>query len=817
MGATGEQSIAEELSAKQREISVAEFFRQNKQMLGFGSQARAMVTAVKEGVDNAIDAAEDAGILPYVRVTIEQADEGYYKVTIADNGPGITKENVPKVFGKLLYGSRFAKRVQRRGQQGIGISAAVLYGQNTTGRPANITSKVREKDQAEHFKVGIDTDNNEPKIQSSQETTWDEEFESGTSITVFLEANFRARKSLHKYIKRTAIVNPHATVEIHEPELDAKYERTVEELPDQPTEIDPHPHGIEFGTLRSMIDVTDSHSISGFLQSEFTRVGQTTAEKIVTVFIDNQFGRYSSFTPPQTDTKIPVEDVSQTAGQGRLSDFSSEDGVTFTEHIKNCINRKPEKVKQSFADNLVTDITASDSASYQKINGLVEQTANEIVNETDTTLGSTVKNKVIQGAWEYITTTRYETYRQIISDCVSERKSDQDVNKFTTELINTLDSSTTDRKYQFTRSALQKHISTAATEVDSEINATFGETTREKILDSIWETMDSDNRDPPLIREVNDNREFAETLHESMQQVDVMAPPSHCLSPIGANEMEKGLMKVYDCDFYSGASRSANSHNGEPFLVEAGIAYGGELESNSDISILRFANRVPLVYQQGACLTTQVISNIKWNNYKLSDKGGGLPQGPVAISVHVASTNVPFTSESKDAVATVDIISKEIERAVREVARDLKSYLDKEESRKERREKNNTVSELLPRFSEKIATITGKQTVETNESIAKIMNNVFVDTSSLMNSDKTGAVIRNHTSSNQSITISLTVTDSPTESNIGDWEINNEENTLSQTISVDKDSQTKIHPPESLDITNVTIQGIQNGKVTINS
>lgn len=815
MGATEEQSIAEELSAKQREISVAEFFEQNKQMLGFGSEARAMVTAVKEGVDNAIDAAEDAGILPYVRVTIDQTDEGHYKITITDNGPGITKENVPKVFGKLLYGSRFAKRVQRRGQQGIGISAAVLYGQHTTGRPSSVTSKVFEHDHAQHFEVGIDTDNNEPKIQNSSETEWNEEFDSGTRITIYLEANFRARKSLHKYIRHTAIVNPHATVEIHEPELNEKYERTVEQLPEQPTEIDPHPHGIEFGTLRSMIDITDSHSISGFLQSEFTRVGKTTAENIVDCFIDNQFGRYSVFEPPQTNIKRKL-DISETVGsQGTISDFSSsEGGVTFSEHIESSINRKPERVKESLTEVVISDVESEDLVSCQLIEDIVHSNSDEIEDEIDATIGSTVRDNVVHATWEYVKITRGRTYKQIVSDCVTEQKSEADVNEFVSELVSLVDSASTDDMYQFTKNLLEKQITTAAENIDS----TFGETAQQNILDEIWEDMESDDRDPPLIREISNKREYAEKLHDSMKQVDVMAPPSHCLSPIGAEEMQEGLKKVYDCEFYSGSSRTANAHNGEPFLVEAGIAYGGELESNSDISLLRFANRVPLVYKQGGCLTTNVISDINWNNYKLSDKGSGLPQGPVAISVHVASTNVPFTSESKDAVATVDIISDEIERAVREVARELKSHLKKEQSRKERKKKNDTVSQLLPEFSEKIANIAGKSAVDTEKSVAKIMNNIFINVSPSQTNDRTVIQLHNHTSKNETVTIDITTSEPVSDISIDKWQLKNDDNKKIQcTYEISKNEQAELKIPPQAGFSDITITGVPSEKITLKS
>jgi DNA topoisomerase-6 subunit B len=814
---TEEQSIAEELSAKQREISVAEFFEQNRQMLGFGSQARAMVTAVKEGVDNAIDAAEDAGILPYVRVSIEQTEEGYYQINITDNGPGITEENVPKVFGKLLYGSRFAKRVQRRGQQGIGISAAVLYSQHTTGMSAKVTSKVLEKDNAEYFEVGIDTDSNEPEVQKSQETTWDEEFDSGTSITLHLEANFRARKALHKYIRHTAIVNPHATVEIHEPQLNETYDRTVEELPEQPTEIDPHPHGIEFGTLRSMLDVTDSHSISGFVQSEFTRVGKTTADKIIRQFIDIHKGRYCAFHPPSPNQEIDSNALDTNTAQGQLSDFSSDNGETLNEYVKSHVNRKPQRVKDKLATKISDSITNEELVSYQLVRSIVTDVATTVENNTGTTLGETVQEKVITATWNYVKSTRKRTYNELITNCVSERKSQKDIETFSTKFITLLDNKTTDETYQFTHDELQTIVETTSKKIDSEISSTFGEKAQQNIVTAIWESTDPDSSDPPLIRQIATDRNLAESLHEAMQAVDVIAPPSDCLSPIGAEEMKKGLMKVYDCDFYAGASRSAASYSGEPFLVEAGIAYGGELESNSDISLLRFANRVPLVYQQGACLTTDVISDINWNNYKLSDKGGGLPQGPVAISVHVASTNVPFTSESKDAVATVDVIAEEIERAIREVARELKSHLKKEQDRKERREKNNTVSQLLPHFSDKISSITGRETPRTNKSIAKIMNNLFLSTTH-DDDDTTLLTLQNNSPTNETLTIYITTSNTGEDITTDHWSKSDESTDEKYTeIQINTDEVKQIPIGKQVTVTNISTANIPEEKITLDT
>ena len=245
------ETTARELAEGQRSISIAEFFEKNKQMLGFDSDAKALVTAVKEACDNALDATEEAGILPDVYVEIE--DQGdYYRLVIEDNGPGITKEQVPKVFGKLLYGSRFHAREQNRGQQGIGISAAVLYAQLTSGKPARITSKTENGGDARYFELTIDTDTNEPEIDVDEAASW--ERPHGTRIELEMEANMRARQQLQDYIKYTAVVNPHARIEFHEPADSFKFERATDELPPETEEIRPHPHGVELGTLLKMLE-----------------------------------------------------------------------------------------------------------------------------------------------------------------------------------------------------------------------------------------------------------------------------------------------------------------------------------------------------------------------------------------------------------------------------------------------------------------------------------------------------------------------------------------------------------------------------------
>src|SRR6056297_2757894 len=372
-----DEGIAEELAKGQREISIAEFFEKNKHMLGFDSGARGLVTAVKEAVDNALDATEEAGIKPDISIEIRESGD-YYTLVVEDNGPGITKEQIPKIFGKLLYGSRFHAREQSRGQQGIGISAAVLYSQLTSGKPAKVTSRTQGDEQAEYFELIIDTDTNEPEIRASESTTWDRTH--GTRIELEMEANMRARQQLHDYIKHTAVVNPHARIELREPGLDGplKFERGTDQLPAETSEIRPHPHGVELGTLLKMLAATESYSISGFLQEEFTRVGKKTASKVLDAFRDRHYGREISWPTPTHTVDI---------------------AAAITEAVSN----KGAEATDSFASEIESVLSSRDRTAHFELREIVDTIAESVAADTGRTFGSTVRQKAVTAAWGELT------------------------------------------------------------------------------------------------------------------------------------------------------------------------------------------------------------------------------------------------------------------------------------------------------------------------------------------------------------------------------------------------------------------------------
>src|SRR5215467_244414 len=211
------RATAEQMAAKQREISISEFFTKNRHLLGFDSPSKALLTAVKEAVDNSLDACEEGGILPDILVEIRELSEDRFVMAVEDNGPGIVKAQIPKIFGKLLYGSKFHRLKQSRGQQGIGISAAAMYGQITTGKPIRVTSRVGKGKAAHVFEIQLDTRKNEPVVTHDETLTeWHQEH--GTRVELEILANWQqGQRFVNRYVEHTALANPHATIHYTRP------------------------------------------------------------------------------------------------------------------------------------------------------------------------------------------------------------------------------------------------------------------------------------------------------------------------------------------------------------------------------------------------------------------------------------------------------------------------------------------------------------------------------------------------------------------------------------------------------------------------
>ena len=228
-------------------------------------------------------------------------------------------------------------------------------------------------------------------------------------------------------------------------------------------------------------------------------------------------------------------------------------------------------------------------------------------------------------------------------------------------------------------------------------------------------------------------REQLLNLLKAFKKVKIMSPPTNCLSPIGETLIRRSLKhetQEISPEFIVTTSRPPSVFSGNPFQVEAGIVYGGNLPKDTPVKILRFANRVPLLYQQGDCVSTAAISSIDWRRYGLEQKGGkGIPVGPAIFLVHVASTHVPFTSESKEAVADIPEIENEIKLAFRECARKMQRHLTKKAKRAKTREKFDLITKILPELARKTSLILNKPVPPLDEVITKIMDVVWIEDS----------------------------------------------------------------------------------------
>ncbi len=274
--------MAHKLESKQQEISVTEFFEKNKQILGFDSRSKSLLMGIKEAVDNSLDNCEEANILPEVTVRIERLNDEDYRVSIEDNGTGITHKAMPNVFGRLLYGSRFHALRQSRGQQGIGISATIMYGNITTGKPAHAMSKIEGADEvAWQMDIFIDTKTNRPVITNDKAFTWEGK-EHGTRIEYTTKGRYiSGKQSIFEYLKETAIVNPHALITFYDPDgTKTVFERATDIMPPRPKEIKPHPEGMEIGDLFKYAGNTQQKTMKAMLKNDFSRITDRLANEI---------------------------------------------------------------------------------------------------------------------------------------------------------------------------------------------------------------------------------------------------------------------------------------------------------------------------------------------------------------------------------------------------------------------------------------------------------------------------------------------------------------------------------------------------------
>jgi DNA topoisomerase-6 subunit B len=537
------RATAESMATQQREISVSEFFTKNRHLLGFDNPAKALLTTVKEAVDNSLDACEEAGILPDILVDISEVSPSQgtqgngdaaarprsrrgvinasesershpgaasrFRVVVEDNGPGIVKAQIPKIFAKLLYGSKFHRLKQSRGQQGIGISAAGLYGQLTSGKPVVITSKTGKGRPAFRIELRIDTKRNQPDVVKEETADWaslrgdraGDEKDHGTRVEIELVAAYRGgRTGVQEYLEQTVVANPHLALTYVSPKRERfEFPRVSGELPREAQAIKPHPHGVELGMLHTMLQDSRGKSVKQVLVDDFSRVSPAIAQTICEL--------------AKVNPRTPADRV---------------------------------------------------------------------------------------------------------------------------------------------------------------------------------------------------HGEMLERLHKALGLVKVMAPPATAVVPIGEALLIEGLKRRFSrADLYVSTTRPPAVYRGNPFVVEVGLAYGGDLPLDEPAEIMRLANRVPLQYQPKACAISESVYETNWRGYELQQPKGGLPVAPMVIVVHLASVWVPFTSEAKEAVAHYDELLREMKLAIQECGRKLAAHLRARAHAQREEMRRSLFEKYIPEVAKSLSEILG--------------------------------------------------------------------------------------------------------------
>jgi len=271
------------------EISPADFFYRNRDIAGFTNPARAIFSAVRELVENSLDASDLLGVPPeiYIRLSPEDAEEpqkeleiGVYRLRVVDNGSGIPARHIPSAFGQVLFGSKYKLR-QTRGTFGLGGTMAILYGQITTHKPVEVKSSTGTSKMYE-YKLSIDIQRNRPiildrKIRINKER-W-----HGTIVEFSLEGDYyRAMPKILEYLKQTAVVTPYANITFVEPRGRLYvFTRATTKMPPAPKETLPHPYGVDVETIQRLVRVTECRNMLDFMQKHFHRVGEGTSHRFL--------------------------------------------------------------------------------------------------------------------------------------------------------------------------------------------------------------------------------------------------------------------------------------------------------------------------------------------------------------------------------------------------------------------------------------------------------------------------------------------------------------------------------------------------------
>jgi DNA topoisomerase-6 subunit B len=584
------------------QISPSEFFYRNRDLAGFSNPTRSLYTAVREFVENGLDACDQQGILPDIRLKIEavdpeKPDPKHYILTVKDNGPGMESKQIPLAFGTVLYGSKFGLK-QARGMFGLGATMAILYGQITTNKPVTVASSADGKTEHEYIMM-LDIQKNKPIIvkHSNRETS-----KKGLSVSIVLEGDYsKAGSKIRDYVYQTSLITPYATITFDDPKGEKfQYKRIVDTIPPPPTIIKPHPHGVDVETIRRMI-VDTHYQIPALDNTMIEKVRKELGLSKKTLNFDGIMARaekkWSSLSRPvrvivaimsflQMDfekiMKIRIDDIDLVHKHLTYWDFGESKSIT---------------------------------VAMPKSNPYYKQLANTVHGES--------------------------------------------VTSFLTKRFQRVGPSTADKFVEFAGLKGEKRI---------------GSLTNEELVQ----------------------------LSDSLQKYeDFLTPDPSCLAPLGEEPLRKGMAKFFEPDFLEVVQRSASAYSGFPFVIEMGIAYGGKIPPGK-MTVYRFANRIPLLYDEGSDVVLQVVNETDWSRYKVKN------DSPLVIVSHICSTRIPYKTVGKENVADRPEIEKELRLALLFLARKLSAYMSKRGLAEIEKKRTNLYQKYLPLIAQFATELAGK-------------------------------------------------------------------------------------------------------------
>jgi len=591
------------IKEKFNQISPSEFFYSNRDLAGFSNPTRSLYTAVREFVENALDACDQKGILPDVHLTIkavdpEKSDPKPYILTVKDNGPGIDAEHIPLAFGTVLYGSKFGLK-QARGMFGLGATMAILYGQITTNKPVTVKSCADGKTQNQ-FEILLDIQKNKPVIVKHNTK---DAAKKGLSVSICLEGDYsKAGNKIRDYVYETSLITPYASITFDDPKGQKfSHPRFVKDIPAPPTIIRPHPHGIDVERIRRMIVES---------QFEIPTIDDTMIEKV------------------RKDLGLSKKNLSFTS----IMDKAKKKWKNLSRQVR-----------------VVIALMSFLKMDFEKLNKIR-------IEDLD------IPNKKLF-YWDF-------------GDSQSKSVDMDPESQYYKQLTNTVQG---EPLTTFLTKRFQRIGPTTAVKF-----AEFAKFKPEKRMGTLT------------------NQELVH-LSDALQKFDdFMAPDSSCLAPLGAEPLEKGIKKFFNPDFTAVVQRPASAYSGFPFIIEMGIAYGGDIKSGGP-HVYRYANRIPLLYDEGSDVVLKVVHDTDWGRYKV--KG----EPPFIIVSHICSTRIPYKTAGKENVADRQEIERELRLALQFLSRKLASFMSKRGQAEMAKKRANLYAKYIPMIAEFCTELAGKK------------------------------------------------------------------------------------------------------------